>query len=172
MADRACTISSACSVSRAAQVTSTRSCSWRNGVTSSAVTAPPACSTAWVSSLTARPRDGTSSRTVIEYDTLGATVTPLLRLPARVRQAPARRACASHGQWSHQAWCAGDTTPPPPQAGPSTDDRLAFVALRAGRWARTLQECLAVAPPAAVLPAPGRRHPWCRSHWRRPTLPG
>jgi hypothetical protein len=27
---------------------------------------PPACSTAWVSSLTARPREGTSSRTVIE----------------------------------------------------------------------------------------------------------
>ena len=74
------TIASACSLSRAAQVTSTRSRSWPIGVTSSAVTAPPACSTAWVSSLTARPRDGTSSRTVIEYDTLGATDTSV-RLP-------------------------------------------------------------------------------------------
>ena len=76
----ACTIASACSVSRAAQVRSTRSRSWLNGVTSRAVTAPPACSTTWVSSLTARPRDGTSSRTVIEYDTLGATDTSS-RLP-------------------------------------------------------------------------------------------
>ena len=66
IADSAATIASACSVSRAAQVTSTRSRSWPNGVTSSAVTAPPTCSTAWVSSLTALPRDGTSSRTVIE----------------------------------------------------------------------------------------------------------
>jgi len=64
--ERAATIAPACSVSRAAQVTSIRSRSWPCGVTSSAVTAPPACSTAWVSSLTARPREGTSSRTVIE----------------------------------------------------------------------------------------------------------
>ena len=54
------------SVSLAAQVTSIRSRSCPEAVTSSAVTMPPACSTAWVSWLTALPRAGTSSRTVIE----------------------------------------------------------------------------------------------------------
>ena len=58
---------SAWSVSRAAQVTSIRSRSWPEAVTSSAVMAPPACSTA-VGQLArpSRPPAGTSSRTVIE----------------------------------------------------------------------------------------------------------
>jgi len=47
-------------------VTSTRSRSFPPAVTSSAVTTPPACSTARVISLTARPREATSRRTVIE----------------------------------------------------------------------------------------------------------
>jgi hypothetical protein len=63
---RAWTIAPAWSSSRAAQVTSTRSRSLPPEVTSSAVTKPPVCSTARVISLTARPRDATSSRTVIE----------------------------------------------------------------------------------------------------------
>ena len=67
----ASTSASAWSVSRAAIVTSTRMRSWPEPVTSSAVTTPPADSTMVVSSLTALPRAGTSSRTVIEYDTLG-----------------------------------------------------------------------------------------------------
>ncbi len=62
----AATIASACSVPEAAQVTSTRSRSLPPAVTSSAVTTPPTCSTARVISLTARPREATSSRTVIE----------------------------------------------------------------------------------------------------------
>ena len=62
----AATSSSACSVSRAAQVTSIRSRSCPEAVTSSAVIAPPACSTAVVSWLTAAPPAGTSRRTVIE----------------------------------------------------------------------------------------------------------
>ena len=57
---------SACSVSRAAQVTSMRSRSWPDAVTSRAVMAPPACSTAVVNWLTEDPPAGTSSRTVIE----------------------------------------------------------------------------------------------------------
>ena len=62
----AATSSSACSVSRAAQVTSMRSRSCPEAVTSSAVIAPPACSTAVVSWLTEAPPAGTSRRTVIE----------------------------------------------------------------------------------------------------------
>jgi hypothetical protein len=62
----AATIFPACSLLMAAQVTSTRSRSCPAGVTSSAVTTPPVCSTARVSSLTARPWAPTSSRTVIE----------------------------------------------------------------------------------------------------------
>ena len=62
----AATIASACAVSPAAQVTSTRSRSFPPAVTSSAVTTPPACSTARVISLTARPREATSRLTVIE----------------------------------------------------------------------------------------------------------
>src|SRR6185437_9820087 len=73
----AATSDSACAVSVAAQVTSTRSIPRLPELTSSAVTTPPACSTARVISLTARPCDATSSRAVIEYDTLGAMVMPL-----------------------------------------------------------------------------------------------
>ncbi len=62
----ASTISSACSVSEAAQVTSMRSRSCPEAVTSSAVTMPPAFSTAVVSWLIAVPPAGSSSRTVIE----------------------------------------------------------------------------------------------------------
>ena len=61
----------ACSVSLAAQVTSICSRSCPDAVTSSAVTIPPASSTAWVSWLTAFPRAGTSSRMVMEYEMLG-----------------------------------------------------------------------------------------------------
>ena len=68
----------ACSVSLAAQVTSIRSRSWPDAVTSSAVTIPPACSTAWVSWLTALPRAGTSSRTVMEYEMLGTVTMPAI----------------------------------------------------------------------------------------------
>ena len=39
---------------------------------------PPACSTAVVSLLTAVPPAGTSSRTVIEYETLGKAVTRVI----------------------------------------------------------------------------------------------
>ncbi len=56
----------ACSVSAAAQVTSIRSRSWPEAVTSRAVTRPPACSTAVVSLLTVEPPAGTSRRTVME----------------------------------------------------------------------------------------------------------
>ena len=66
MPPSAVTMASEWPVSRAAQVTSTRSLSPRPAVTSSAVTTPPACSTTRVISLTARPRLATSSRTVIE----------------------------------------------------------------------------------------------------------
>ena len=54
------------SVSLAAQVTSMRSRSWPEAVTSRAVTMPPAFSTAVVSRLIAVPPAGSSSRTVME----------------------------------------------------------------------------------------------------------
>src|SRR5918992_2519892 len=73
------TISSACSVSRVATVTSMRILSWPAVVTSSAVTIAPVCSTTWVIWLTAMPPAGASSRIVIEYDTLGTLV--MLALP-------------------------------------------------------------------------------------------
>ena len=81
------TSSSAWSVSRAATVTSIRSRSWPEAVTSSAVTAPPACSTAVVSWLTEAPPAGTSSRTVIEYETEGTALTLCMfsRTPAEHR---------------------------------------------------------------------------------------
>ena len=76
---------SACSVSRAAHVTSMRSRSWPEAVTSRAVTAPPACSTAVVNWLTEVPPAGTSSRTVIEYEIEGTAVTePILSRPRRL----------------------------------------------------------------------------------------
>ena len=79
-------------MSRAAQVTSIRSRSWPEAVTSSAVTAPPACSTAVVSWLTAAPPAGTSSRTVIEYDTEGTALTgPILSRPMATPDGPAAR---------------------------------------------------------------------------------
>ena len=62
----ATTIWSACAVSEAAQVTSIRSRSCPEAVTSRAVTMPPASSTQVVSRLIAVPPAGTSSRTVIE----------------------------------------------------------------------------------------------------------
>jgi hypothetical protein len=65
-------------VSAAAQVTSIRSRSWPDAVTSSAVTRPPACSTAVVSLLTVEPPAGTSRRTVMEYETLGKAVTRVI----------------------------------------------------------------------------------------------
>lgn len=66
------TIPSACAVELAATVTSIRSFSCPEAVTSRPVTDPPDDSTAVVSWLTAVPLAGTSSRTVIEYETLGA----------------------------------------------------------------------------------------------------
>src|SRR5581483_4625857 len=66
IAASAATMPSACASSLAAHVTSTLSLSAPPDVTSSAVTTPPACSTTRVISLTARPREATSSRTVIE----------------------------------------------------------------------------------------------------------
>ncbi len=60
------TISSACEVEVAAMVTSMRSFSWPEAVTSRPVTEPPEDSTAVVSWETAVPLAGTSSRTVIE----------------------------------------------------------------------------------------------------------
>src|SRR3954452_14660953 len=62
----------ACSTSRAAQVRSTRTRDGPEAVTSRAVTRPPPFSTTAVSSLTAVGRAGSSRRTVIEYETLGA----------------------------------------------------------------------------------------------------
>jgi hypothetical protein len=59
-------------VELAAMVTSMRSFSWPEAVTSRPVTDPPEDSTAVVSRPTAPPLAGTSSRTVIEYETLGA----------------------------------------------------------------------------------------------------
>ncbi|GAA2460241.1 hypothetical protein GCM10010388_59390 [Streptomyces mauvecolor] len=53
-------------------VTSIRSFSWPEAVTSRPVTDPPEDSTAVVSWETAVPLAGTSRRTVIEYETLGA----------------------------------------------------------------------------------------------------
>ena len=52
-------------------MTSIRSWSTPDAVTSSAVTMPPAASTTLVSWLTAVPPAGTTSRTVIEYETDG-----------------------------------------------------------------------------------------------------
>src|SRR5579871_6272137 len=78
----AATSDSACAVSVAAQVTSTRSLPRLPELTSSAVTTPPACSTARVISLTARPCEATSRRAVMEYDTLGAMVMSLSPLSA------------------------------------------------------------------------------------------
>src|SRR5512133_435370 len=87
MASTSC---SECAVSRAAHVTSMRSRSCPEAVTSSAVTAPPACSTAVVNWLTEGPPAGTSKRTVIEYETEGRAVTqPILsrqRRPAAAQQ--------------------------------------------------------------------------------------
>src|ERR1700734_3504467 len=84
----AATSDSACAVSVAAQVTSTRSIPRLPELTSIAVTTPPACSTVRVISLTARPCEATSSRAVIEYDTLGAMVTSVTAFPGR--HCPAR----------------------------------------------------------------------------------
>ncbi|GGP61383.1 hypothetical protein GCM10010231_35330 [Streptomyces sindenensis] len=53
-------------------MTSIRSFSWPDAVTSRPVTEPPEDSTAVVSWETAVPLAGTSSLTVIEYETLGA----------------------------------------------------------------------------------------------------
>ncbi len=65
------TISSPCATEEAATVTSIRSASRPEAVTSRPVTDPPEDSTAVVIALTALPRAGTSSRTVIELETLG-----------------------------------------------------------------------------------------------------
>ena len=62
----ASTIWSAWAVSEAAHVTSMRSLSCPEAVTSRAVTMPPASSTHEVSRLMAEPPAGSSSRTVIE----------------------------------------------------------------------------------------------------------
>src|SRR6476646_6580184 len=70
----ASTISSACAVSRAAAVTSTRSRDAPDAVTSRPVTSPPLRSIAVVSSLTAVARAGSWRRTVIELETEGAAV--------------------------------------------------------------------------------------------------
>ena len=79
-ARRASTISAACSSPRVAHVTSTPMRSWPDVVTSRAVTIPPACSIAVVSSLTAVGRARTSSRTVMDEETLGAELMrPLCR---------------------------------------------------------------------------------------------
>ncbi len=66
MPRRATTIRSAWAVSEAAQVTSMRSRSCPEAVTSRAVTMPPTSSTQVVSRLMAEPPAGTSSRTVME----------------------------------------------------------------------------------------------------------
>jgi hypothetical protein len=60
------TISSACCMSVAAQVTSIWIRSWPDALTSSAVTAPPTRSTAAVRRLIAEPPAGSSRRTTIE----------------------------------------------------------------------------------------------------------
>src|SRR5262245_14779745 len=62
---------SACAVSTPWHVTSTRNPSCPDALTPSAATTPPADSTTWVSRLASLPRAGASSRTVIEYETLG-----------------------------------------------------------------------------------------------------
>ena len=67
----ASTISSACPVSRAAAVTSTRRRSGPEAVTSRPVTSPPLFSMTPVSSLTAVARAGRISRTVMEFETEG-----------------------------------------------------------------------------------------------------
>lgn len=87
------TSSSAWLVSRAATVTSIRRRSSLEAVTSSAVTAPPACSTAVVSWLTEAPPAGTSNRTVIEYDADGMVVmtsTPSWSAGLRLVRKPVR----------------------------------------------------------------------------------
>ena len=66
----AAAIASAWSLPRVAQVTSTRTRSAPEAVTSSAVTTPPRASMSPVSSLTARGRAGSSSRMVMEDETL------------------------------------------------------------------------------------------------------
>src|ERR1035437_291398 len=65
------TISSTCSLPRVAMVTSTCSRRGPEAVTSSPVTSPPMVSIAAVSSLTAVARAGSSSRTVMEFETEG-----------------------------------------------------------------------------------------------------
>src|SRR5690606_37788516 len=101
----AAAIASACWVSRVAIVTSMRSVSWPAVLTSRAVTTPPAFSTTWVIWLTALPPAGTSSRTVMEYDTLGTLATataPSVRVPhvprASLRSGAAGRDGASGGR--------------------------------------------------------------------------
>src|SRR3954454_6952732 len=79
------------STPRAAHVTSTRTRSAPDAVTSSAVTRPPPRSITVVSSLTAVGRAGSSSRTVIEYDTLGADAMAASRLG----QHPFKRSASS-----------------------------------------------------------------------------
>src|SRR3954454_15700201 len=70
MARTAVAIDSAWSLPRVAQVTSTRTRSGPDAVTSRAVTTPPPASMRPVSSLTARGRAGSSSRIVMEEETL------------------------------------------------------------------------------------------------------
>jgi hypothetical protein len=72
----ASTSSSACAVSRAAAVTSTRSRSGPEAVTSRPVTRPPLFSMTPVSSLTAVARAGRMRRTVMELETEGTAVMP------------------------------------------------------------------------------------------------
>src|SRR4051794_18360231 len=72
----AAAIASACSLPRVAHVTSTRTRSAPDAVTSSAVTMPPSDSIRPVSSLTARGRAGSSSRIVIEEETLAPFAMP------------------------------------------------------------------------------------------------
>src|ERR1700677_463219 len=94
----AATSDSACAVSVAAQVTSTRSMPRLPELTSMAVTRPPACSTVLVISLTARPCDETSRRAVIEYDTLGGMVISVSAFRGRHcprAQNPQYEVCAS-----------------------------------------------------------------------------
>src|SRR4051795_6142377 len=80
-------IVSACSFPRVAQVTSTRTRSAPDAVTSSAVTIPPSDSIRPVSSLTARGRAGSSSRIVTEEETLA----PFAMAPSCPRSAARER---------------------------------------------------------------------------------
>ena len=82
----AATICAACASPSVAHVTSTCICSWPEAVTSSAVTMPPACSIAVVSSLTAVGRAATCRRTVMDDDTLGPAMPSVCRAaPRRAR---------------------------------------------------------------------------------------